>query len=224
MGLPFFDSAIGRKRDQMMAVDLGSRTTKAVCVSAPRPGFALGGFALLDAPIYEKTLPPDLLGEHLKAINQALQSPTRYRLPDRRASTMPRFATLTSPACPCTTCGRSSSSTPSPICSRICPAMCSIAMSAPRAQQPKPNDKSKDASGPPKQRVLVAGARKQFVDDYVAGRQRRRAGRRLHRPRPDRPRQHLREGDAGGCSRRKPSPWWTSASRTPRSASCRRAS
>jgi len=78
MALPFFDSALGRKRDLVMGVDLGSRTTKAVCVARRSSGFALTGFALLDAPIYEKSLPPDLLGEHLKAVNQALQSPTRY--------------------------------------------------------------------------------------------------------------------------------------------------
>ena len=78
MGLPFFDSAVGKKRDQMIAVDLGSRTTKAVCVQRRGQGLALTGFALLDAPIYEKSLSPDLLTEHLKAITQGLQAPTRY--------------------------------------------------------------------------------------------------------------------------------------------------
>ena len=62
----------------MMAVDLGSRTTKAVCVQRRGQGFALCGFALLDAPIYEKTLPPDLLSEHLKAVTQALRPTTKY--------------------------------------------------------------------------------------------------------------------------------------------------
>ena len=78
MGLPILDSAISGKRDQMMAVDLGSRTTKAVCLQRRGQGFALCGFALLDAPIYEKTLPPELLTEHLKAVSQTLQSKTRF--------------------------------------------------------------------------------------------------------------------------------------------------
>jgi len=57
----------------MLAVDLGGRTTKAVHVQRRGQGFALCGFALLDAPIYEKTLPPELRSEHLKAVVHALQ-------------------------------------------------------------------------------------------------------------------------------------------------------
>ena len=44
-----------------MAVDLGSRTTKAVLLERRGEVLALTRYALLDAPIYEKALPPDLL-------------------------------------------------------------------------------------------------------------------------------------------------------------------
>jgi type IV pilus assembly protein PilM len=56
----------------MLAIDLGSRTTKAVHMQRSKDGFTLSGYALLDAPIYDKNLPSDLLAEHLKAISQAL--------------------------------------------------------------------------------------------------------------------------------------------------------
>lgn len=63
----------GRKqRDRMVAVDLGSRTTKAVSVQRRGDRFILNQYALLDAPIFEKAISADLLAEHLKAVNQAL--------------------------------------------------------------------------------------------------------------------------------------------------------
>ncbi|HUA37043.1 MAG TPA: pilus assembly protein PilM [Candidatus Sulfopaludibacter sp.] len=62
----------------MISVDLGSRTTKAVLLERRGENFALNRYALLDAPIYEKTLPPELLAEHLKAISEALATKTKF--------------------------------------------------------------------------------------------------------------------------------------------------
>lgn len=58
----------------MLAVDLGGRTTKAVHVQRRGSGFALCGYTLLDAPIFEKTISAELLSEHLKSVNSALGS------------------------------------------------------------------------------------------------------------------------------------------------------
>src|SRR5258706_10420702 len=77
MALPFFDSGIKTKRDQIMAVDLGGRTTKAIHLQRRGDGFALGGYAMMDAPVFEKNLPLDLLKEHLQAVNQALGGKTK---------------------------------------------------------------------------------------------------------------------------------------------------
>lgn len=77
MGLPFFVNGARIKRDQMVAIDLGSRTTKAVHVQRRGNDFVVTGFALMDAPIYETTLPVDLLSEHLKAVVQALNTKTK---------------------------------------------------------------------------------------------------------------------------------------------------
>jgi len=68
----------GRKqRDRVVAVDLGSRTTKAVCVQRRGDQFILNHFALLDAPIFEKAMSADLLAEHLKAVNQAMDGKSK---------------------------------------------------------------------------------------------------------------------------------------------------
>jgi type IV pilus assembly protein PilM len=76
--LPFLNGSARKKRVQMIAVDLGSRTTKAVLFERRGEILALTRYALLDAPIFEKKISPELLGEHLKAVAQALGGATRY--------------------------------------------------------------------------------------------------------------------------------------------------
>ena len=78
MGLPFLNGVAGKKRNQIMSVDLGGRTTKAVLVERQGGGYALTRYALLDAPIFEKTLSPELLAEHLKAVSETLGGKTKF--------------------------------------------------------------------------------------------------------------------------------------------------
>jgi len=71
MGLPF----LGRKtkrRDQIIAIDLGGRTTKAIQLQRRGERFSLENYAVMDAPIFEKTMPTELLAEHLRVITRAL--------------------------------------------------------------------------------------------------------------------------------------------------------
>lgn len=78
IGLPFLNGVAGKNRNQMISVDLGGRTTKAVVLERRGEGFALGRYALLDAPIFEKNLSPELLAEHLKAVCETLEAKTRF--------------------------------------------------------------------------------------------------------------------------------------------------
>src|ERR1700690_2255026 len=78
IGLPFLNGVAGKKRNQMISVDLGGRTTKAVLLERRGEIFALTRYALLDAPIFEKTLSPELLTEHLKAVCEALEAKTKF--------------------------------------------------------------------------------------------------------------------------------------------------
>jgi len=71
MALPFFNRQ-AKRRDQIVAIDLGGRTTKAVYLQRTEEGFSLLHYTIQDAPIYEKTLSPVLLSEHLRAVTQAL--------------------------------------------------------------------------------------------------------------------------------------------------------
>lgn len=76
--MPFLNSASRKKRVQMIAVDLGSRTSKAVLFERRGEILAMTRYALLDAPIFEKKISPELLGDHLKSLADALGSTTRY--------------------------------------------------------------------------------------------------------------------------------------------------
>jgi len=77
MALPFLNGVTRKKRAQMMVVDLGGRTTKAVLLERRGEVLALSRFVLLDAPIYEKKISVELLTEHLRAVAQALGSQTK---------------------------------------------------------------------------------------------------------------------------------------------------
>jgi len=73
MALPFTSSTHPKHRDQIIAVDLGGHTTKAVAVNRRGDGYELTGYAIMDAPVTAgKTASPDLMGEHLAAVCSSL--------------------------------------------------------------------------------------------------------------------------------------------------------
>ena len=67
----------GKRRDQIFAIDLGTRTTKAVLLDRRDERFTLSRFTVVDAPVYDKGLPGGLLTEHFKTVMAAIQPKTR---------------------------------------------------------------------------------------------------------------------------------------------------
>ena len=78
MALPFIGGVARKKRSQMMAVDLGTRTTKAVLMERRGEVLALSRYALLDAPIYDKKFSAELLSDHLRSVAEALGGATKF--------------------------------------------------------------------------------------------------------------------------------------------------
>jgi type IV pilus assembly protein PilM len=78
MALPFLNGASKKKRNQMLAVDLGSRTTKAVVIERRGEVFALTRYVLLDAPLFEKKISAELLVTHLRDIVQKMDIKPRW--------------------------------------------------------------------------------------------------------------------------------------------------
>lgn len=152
----------------MIAVDLGSRTTKAVHLQRRGENLALCRYALLDAPIFERTLSAEMLTEHLKAVSLALE--TRFRsvaltvgVNDAlvRHVEMPRL-----PVEDMRTVLKLNSR--NYLQQDLANYVFDCHVLAAR-NGGKGLEAAKASPGGAKQRVLVAGAKKQLVDEYYEG-------------------------------------------------------
>jgi type IV pilus assembly protein PilM len=154
------------KRDQIVAVDLGSRTTKAVYLQRRGGDVVLSRFALADAPIFEKTLSPEMLAEHLRTVSKNLDAKSRQvALTTGVADTVVRHAEL--PRIPLDDMrmmlkhgARNYLQQDLPNHVFDCHFLSNPAGAAPE------NGK---ASTLAKQKVLVVAGRQQLVDDYQFG-------------------------------------------------------
>jgi type IV pilus assembly protein PilM len=167
MALPFFESRAKKKRDQMLAIDLGGRTTKAVQVQRRGAGYVLNGYALLDAPIYEKTLSVELLSEHLKAVSKALEARTKFvTLALGVNESIVRHAEM--PRMPAEDMRLVLKNNSRNYLQQDLPNHVFDCYVIPSAQLSKTAEPGKPPAGPQKQKILIAGAKKPLVDDLLA--------------------------------------------------------
>ena len=77
MDLPFFKTESRRKLDQVLALDLGARTSKAVHIQRRGGNLVLDDsrWSMLQVP--EKEASPELLAERLKALSQTIRGKTK---------------------------------------------------------------------------------------------------------------------------------------------------
>lgn len=71
MSLPFFNTR-AKRRDEVIAVDLGGRHTKAVRVQKRGDRLSLAGYVIQDSPSEQSSFSVDVLAEHLKGVTRAL--------------------------------------------------------------------------------------------------------------------------------------------------------
>lgn len=71
MGLPFF-KLNSKRRDQVVAVDLGGRVTKAVHLQRRGEKLHLLAFSFIETPISDKALSTEALAEHLRCVGKSL--------------------------------------------------------------------------------------------------------------------------------------------------------
>ena len=163
MPLPFLENT-AKRRDQMLSIDLGGRTTKAVHLQRKGDDIMLSRFVLLDAPIYEKNLSADLLGEHLKSVFQALDAKTKLvTLAIGVQDSLVRYADL--PLMPVGDMRQVLKNNTKNYLQQDLPGYLFDCSVIPPRSAAKPAEKGKAAGIPQKNRVLVAGAKKQLVDD-----------------------------------------------------------
>jgi type IV pilus assembly protein PilM len=163
MTLPFLNKK-EKQRDQVVSIDLGGRTTKAVHIQRNGDRFALSRYAVVDAPIYEKALSADLLTEHLKHVCQALDTRTRnVTLALGVGDSLVRHAEL--PRMPATDMRQVLKNNPKNYLQQDLPGyLFDCFILSLNAAGGKEQEKSKGGTTP-KCKVLVAGAKKQLVDE-----------------------------------------------------------
>ncbi|MFM2294644.1 MAG: Type pilus assembly protein PilM, partial [Verrucomicrobiota bacterium] len=175
MALPFLNRST--RREQVVVIDLGGRTTKAVVMARRGAGFALLKYAIADAPAPQKTFSSDVIGEHLKSIVETLGVKTKgvsmavgvndvivrqAELPQLPLQDM-RLVLKTSPKT------YLQQDLPNHLFDCFILPLKGGALAG--AAEEKDKDKDKDKAKPPmsqKLKVLVTGAKKQFVDDMAA--------------------------------------------------------
>jgi len=165
MALPFFDSSLKKKRDQVLAIDLGGRTTKAVHLLRRGDGYILNRYALVDAPIYEKSLSVDLLTEHLRTVNQALETKVKTTaFAVGIGESVVRHAEM--PRMPVDDLRLILKNNAKTYLQQDLPNHVFDCYVIPPRAQMKPAEAAKTPAVQQKQKVLVAGARKQMVADF----------------------------------------------------------
>ena len=163
MAWPFINGA-AKKRDQLLGIDLGGRTTKAVHLQRKGEKFVLSRYALLDAPIYERSLSADLLGEHLRSVCQALEAKVRLAsLAIGVNDSIVRHAEL--PMMPVGDMRQVLKMNTKNYLQQDLPGYVFDCFVTPTNGKQQAGEKLKPVGSTPKLRVLVAGARKQLVED-----------------------------------------------------------
>ncbi|HWI56900.1 MAG TPA: pilus assembly protein PilM [Bacillota bacterium] len=163
MALPFLNGT-AKKRDQLLAIDLGGRTTKAVHLQRRGESLVLLRYALLDAPIYEKSLSAELLSEHLRNVCQALDTKTKLAaLAIGVNDALVRHADL--PQMPLSDMRQVLKNNTKNYLQQDLPGHVFDCFIIPPRGPLKAAEKPKAGAGSPKYRVLVAGARKQVLND-----------------------------------------------------------
>src|SRR6185503_9309944 len=163
MALPFLEG-VSRRRDSLLSIDLGGRTTKAVQLQRRGEGYSLASYAMLDAPVYEKHLSTDLLGEHLKNVCQALDAKTKFvTLAIGVGDSVVRHADL--PPMPMEDMRQVLKNNSKNYLQQDLPGHCFDCFVIPPRGQ-KALEKTKTVNT--KQKVLVAGAKKQLVEEIQA--------------------------------------------------------
>jgi type IV pilus assembly protein PilM len=164
IGLPFLNGVTRKKRNQMISVDLGSRTTKAVLLERRGEVLALTRYALLDAPIFETTLSAELLSEHLKAVCEALEPKTKFvTLAIGVNDAIVRSVEL--PRMPVDEMRLVLKNNARSYLQQDLPNRVFDCHIIPPKSLPQPTDAGKTLAIP-KLKVLVAGAKKELMDDF----------------------------------------------------------
>jgi type IV pilus assembly protein PilM len=167
MGVPFISSH-ARRRDQVVAVDLGVRSTKAVHVQRRGDAFNLVNYALIDSPVFDKNSPADLLTDHLKNVVRALGSKTK-QITLALSDSETVFRHVEVPLMPVADLRRMLKfNSKSYLQQELNDFVFDCQYVLPSAQAAKGGDGTKFVASAQKHKVAVGGVRRQLIEDVQA--------------------------------------------------------
>ena len=167
MGLPFF-SGQSKRRDQIIAIDLGGRTTKAVYLQRQGDGFSLGDYAVMDTPVYEKAMSAEVLVEHLKTVSRALNSGKAKQVTLALGVAETLFRQVELPLMATGDMRLMLKYNSKTYLQQDLPDHVFDCYYSPPNRQSKPAEAPKSGSGPAKHKVMVGGAKRKTIDDLQA--------------------------------------------------------
>jgi type IV pilus assembly protein PilM len=167
MGLPFINSQ-AKKRDQIVAIDLGGRTTKAVHVQRKGGGFHFVNYSVVDAPAYEKGFSTEVLAEHLRSVTRTLGGNKVRSVTVAIGVTEALFRQIELPLMPLSDMRQMLKLNAKSYLQQDLPDHVFDCFFAGTTQPNKPTENAKPAAGAPKAKVMVGSARKQLIDGIQA--------------------------------------------------------
>ncbi|HXG47612.1 MAG TPA: pilus assembly protein PilM [Methylomirabilota bacterium] len=170
MGLPFI-SKQAKKRDHIVAVDLGGRTTKTVHLHRKSGRFELLNYSIIDAPAYEKGFSPDVLAEHLREVVRTLGATKVRHVTLALGVNDSQFRQVELPLIPLPEMRQmlklnSKNYLQQDLADHVFD--CFIAGTTQSSTTNRPGETAKPAGGAPRAKVMVGCTRKQLVDDLQA--------------------------------------------------------
>ena len=162
MELPFLSNR-PKKRDHIVSIDVGGRTSKAVHLQRKGDGFVLVNYAIVDAPIFDKPWSVELLTDHFKNVGQMLGNIKAKPMTLAIPVTDSICRQIEVPAMPVSDLRmmlkfNSKTYLQQDLSDHVFDC-CYVVSSASAPKQ---------APGPQKQRIMVGAAKKQKIDDLAA--------------------------------------------------------
>jgi type IV pilus assembly protein PilM len=163
MELPFLTSRV-KKREQIVSIDVGGRTSKAIHLQRKGDRFILVNYAIVDAPIFDKGWSLELLTEHFKTVGQMLGNTKAKPVTLAIPVTESLFRQIEVPMMPVNDLRMMLKfNSKNYLQQDLSDHVFDCCYMVPSASAPKP-----PAGTPQKQRIMVGAAKKQTVDDLAA--------------------------------------------------------
>ncbi len=167
MGLPFI-SRKSRKRDQIVAIDLGGRVTKAVHVQRKGDRLTLTNFAVLESPASDKAVSAELLADHLRNISKALGAGRARPVALAIGVNDTLFRQIEAPLMPVADLRQMLKFNAKTYLQQDLPNYIYDCYFAPPKPGGRQGDGPKSAGGPPKNKVMVGGIKREMLNTLQA--------------------------------------------------------